>query len=226
MSINFLIRITIFQVVVYGLFYIVFYEAKQIVLTFFCISLTTMLIRFYKSKMKRDYKTTIRYGITHVEDNTKLRRVTIGMTGRGLFATKAEAEAYLNTMNTPNGLHRVLSESEIKTLKIAAIECYENGDPTRFYICSRNINQPTKTTTMKQDKILIGMQVSFDLADLAANIAEQLDEKQLAEFIVMLDMEFADWGLTTRLIRHFNAVQNEPEAIEFNIDTSPCKIEV
>jgi hypothetical protein len=73
------------------------------------------------------------YAITHVGPNG-LRRLTFANQGRRHYATAAEAEQVLEIFRGPLGLRQVLTESEMKTLAVRAVQCYDHGDAIGIYV--------------------------------------------------------------------------------------------
>lgn len=81
---------------------------------------------------KREVKTRFRYAITHVSDWSGLRLLTRGKHAHEAYDEREEAERTLEKFRL--GLGRVLSPSEVASLEVRQVECYENGDPV-FYYC-------------------------------------------------------------------------------------------
>lgn len=82
----------------------------------------------------RDTTTAKRFAITHVSDRTSLRRLTFAQQGRDTYETRADGERALAAFVVPGGLDRVLSSTELATLRVSEIECYASGDPVHYYI--------------------------------------------------------------------------------------------
>lgn len=74
-----------------------------------------------------------RFVITHCNDKDGLRRLTFGRRGDETYETQEEAEKALEAFRGPQGLHKVLSETEMTTLSVLPVDCYDHGDPTRYY---------------------------------------------------------------------------------------------
>lgn len=73
------------------------------------------------------------YVITHVNGDG-MRRLTFGMQGRWTYDTREVAEKAQEAWKDPQGLPRILSPRQLATLRVDAVECYDHGDPVRFYI--------------------------------------------------------------------------------------------
>lgn len=79
-------------------------------------------------------ETIIRYAITHVNDLDSLRRITFALQAQNLCDTQEEAQAQLEYFLGPEGLVRVLSKSEMSTLRVDPVLCYTHGDPIQYYV--------------------------------------------------------------------------------------------
>lgn len=74
----------------------------------------------------------VRYVVTHVSDKDRLRRLTFAMQGRFTYETRADAAIQLEVHRKDLG--RVLSDSELPTLAVRPVACYEgHHDPMRYY---------------------------------------------------------------------------------------------
>jgi hypothetical protein len=49
----------------------------------------------------------------------------------------------------------------------------------------------------------VRIESAIDLEELAATLAEQLDEDALVQFVVDLDLYRLDWSFTEKLFKHF-----------------------
>lgn len=79
---------------------------------------------------------TARWVLSHIEDATGLRRLTLAMQGRRTYDTKAEAESVLRDFGPENpvGLCRVLSPTEMASMRVDLWPCWGgHHDPARFY---------------------------------------------------------------------------------------------
>lgn len=89
----------------------------------------------------------VRFVITHRSDKVGLRRLTFAQQGRHTYGTQAEANAALDTFRGPQGLCRVLSPSEMGSLRVLPVDCYgdgavEPGDPIRYYFDEDEVTPP------------------------------------------------------------------------------------
>jgi hypothetical protein len=76
-----------------------------------------------------------RYAITHRSDKLGLRTFSMPANqARYHFDERAAAEAALEAFKGPNGLCKVLSPTEMKTLRVDPIECYDHGDAVGIYV--------------------------------------------------------------------------------------------
>ena len=75
-----------------------------------------------------------RYAITHVNADNGLRRLTFAQQARDTYETLDTALAALIAFRGPHGLPRVLKPEEVATLRVDAVECYDHGDPVRYYL--------------------------------------------------------------------------------------------
>lgn len=83
--------------------------------------------------------------------------------------------------------------------------------------------------TKRLGKLTVNLAVDVDLLTLAQSIISSLSFPDVERFIVLLDKECQDWGVTDNLIRHFKALEQKSiEEIEESEehDLSPKEIEV
>jgi len=78
--------------------------------------------------------TVKRFVITHV-GKLGLRRLTFAQQGRNTYGTRREAEIDLEAFRGPDGLPRVLTPDEVRTLDIREVDCYAgHHDPVGYYV--------------------------------------------------------------------------------------------
>lgn len=82
-------------------------------------------------------ETVTRYVITHIPDSgpmSGIRALTFAAQGRNTYATMTEAAIALEEYRGPDGLPRVLSPTELLTLKVMPCECWAGHfDPVGVY---------------------------------------------------------------------------------------------
>ncbi len=80
----------------------------------------------------------VRFAITHVCAASGMRRLTFGKLERDTFESRAEADEFLSALRVQSddggGLSSVLSTSELASLKVSAVDCYEHGDPISYHV--------------------------------------------------------------------------------------------
>ena len=75
-----------------------------------------------------------RFVISHINDKDGMRRLTFAKQGRDTYPSREEAAAALVAFQGPNGLARVLSPTEVTTLRVDEVDCYHHHDPVSYYI--------------------------------------------------------------------------------------------